>query len=156
MNIFKKILVLSLILILSSGCGQDKTIKPVDATSASPSGQKAIVAGNMEPSLSIQQQNNGIVFTFTVKNQTEHVMTYNFNTSQTYDYIIKDAKGNIVKQYSKGRMFAQHTSTVHIKQGEALTYHDSVKNLPLGSYTMTIWLTANEGNPKVSQNFELI
>lgn len=133
----------------------NRPVTPIKGKQSNTKTQEGIVAGEMKPSLSIQQLNGGIDFTFSIKNQTEHIVTYSFNTSQTYEYLIKNANGEIVKQYSKGRMFAMHTSSVQVKQGESLTYHDQVEDLPKGSYTMTIWLTANEGHPKVSQSFEI-
>lgn len=159
----KKMLItsFSLLFIASFGCGENPTSNHTTAStpaSTSPNQQGGgIVAGSMEATLDIKDINKTIKFNFNIKNQTEHVVTYHFNTSQTFDYIIKNSEGNVVKQYSKGRMFAQHTSSVNVKQGDTLNYSDTIEGLAKGTYTITIWLTAHDANPqpKVTKTFEV-
>ena len=48
-----------------------------------------------------------ITMTLNVFNYTEEEITFHFNTSQRYDFIIEDEKGNEIWRWSEGRMFAQ-------------------------------------------------
>ncbi len=42
-----------------------------------------------------------------VFNYTEEEMTFHFNTSQRYDFIIEDEEGSKIWRWSEGKMFAQ-------------------------------------------------
>lgn len=44
--------------------------------------------------------------TFEIFNYTEEDVTFHFNTSQRYDFIIEDEEGNEVWRWSEDRMFA--------------------------------------------------
>ena len=47
-----------------------------------------------------------ITMTLKIYNYTEEEITFRFNTSQRYDFIIEDEEGNEVWRWSKDRMFA--------------------------------------------------
>ena len=47
-----------------------------------------------------------ITMTLKVFNYTEEEMTFHFNTSQRYDFIIEDEEGNEIWHWSKDMMFA--------------------------------------------------
>ena len=47
-----------------------------------------------------------ITMTFKVCNYTEDDTTFNFNTSQRYDFIIEDEEGNEIWRWSQDMMFA--------------------------------------------------
>jgi len=48
-----------------------------------------------------------ITMTLKVFNYTEEDVVFHFNTSQRYDFINEDEKGNKIWRWSEGRMFAQ-------------------------------------------------
>jgi len=48
-----------------------------------------------------------IMVTLKIFNYTGEDIVFHFNTSQRYDFIIKDEEGNEVWRWSNGRMFAQ-------------------------------------------------
>ncbi|WP_085521141.1 BsuPI-related putative proteinase inhibitor [Tuberibacillus sp. Marseille-P3662] len=130
-------------------CGDASMDNPSSKTNPSdnpsqPAQSGGIVAGRVEPSLSYKQSGDGAKVTFSLKNQTEHIVTYHFNTSQRFDYIIKSQDGQIVKQYSKDRMFNQVLGTEKLKQGETMTYHTTIDDLSSGTYTLKFWLVSNE------------
>lgn len=47
-----------------------------------------------------------VIMTVKIFNYTEEDIVFHFNTSQRYDFIIEDEKGNEVWSWSKDRMFA--------------------------------------------------
>ncbi|MGB6369642.1 MAG: BsuPI-related putative proteinase inhibitor [Atribacterota bacterium] len=48
-----------------------------------------------------------IIMTLKVFNYNEEEITFHFNNSQRYDFIIENEKGNEVWRWSEGKMFAQ-------------------------------------------------
>jgi len=93
--------------------------------------------------------------TLVIKNTTTSLHLLTFNTSQKYDFVIRDAQGKEVKRWSADRMFAQIVTTTAIKPGEELSFAadlplgDSGKPLPAGSYTLEglATYTADAGDP---------
>ncbi|WP_205207759.1 BsuPI-related putative proteinase inhibitor [Bacillus sp. P14.5] len=107
-------------------------------------GGQGIVAGEIEPS--ITKNENG-KFVYTVKNQTEKEVTFEFTSSQRYDYAVKDASGETVFLYSSAAAFMQVLGTETLAQGEELTY---TIELPPGedfkdATTLEVWLTPKGG-----------
>lgn len=47
-----------------------------------------------------------VKMTLKIFNYTEEEITFYFNTSQRYDFVIEDEKGNEIWRWSNGRMFA--------------------------------------------------
>lgn len=113
----------------------------------------AIVAGTLQPSLTYQKQNGRYVFTFTVKNQTEREQTITFTSGQKYDYILY-RNGKKVMQFSDGKVFTQIYEKHVLKQGEELSFKETVPRLSKGRYTFTWWLAdRNWPNAKASITF---
>lgn len=106
-------------------------------------GQSGIVAGSIESSLKIQEQQNakGILFRYELKNQTEKEKVFQFSTSQKFDYVIKDKSGKIVYQYSKNHMFMQVLTSLKLKQADVFKQDILVSDLEPGTYTLEVWLT---------------
>lgn len=114
-----------------------------------------IVAGKIETWIDYEQQGDGVHFTFHLKNQTEHMKTYHFNTGQRFDFVIKDDQGKVVKRFSEGKMFTQVLGEETLKQGDTLTYQAKVSGLREGKYTVRFWLTAKEEQPEASLTFKV-
>lgn len=112
-------------------------------------------AGSIQTWITDKQQGNTMHFTFHLKNQTEHVKTFHFMTGQRFDYIIKNAKGEKIKQYSHNRMFTQMVGQQKLKQAEELTYDEKVSGLSPGKYTITFWLAAKNEQPKATKSFQV-
>jgi hypothetical protein len=105
--------------------------------------QNGIAAGQIESALQLQETQNakGILFRYTLKNQTEKEKQFQFSTSQKFDYVIKDSSGKVVYQYSKNHMFMQVLSSLRLKQGDTFKQDLLVKDLKPGSYELEVWLT---------------
>jgi hypothetical protein len=107
-------------------------------------GNGGIVAGSIEPSVKVSKlETGGYQFTFTFKNQTEREQTLIFRNGQRFDYgIYKD--GEKVYHYSADKSFIMMYQELVLKQGEELTYTDTLADLPEGEYTLDYWLTADK------------
>ena len=99
-----------------------------------------IVAGTLEPSLTyVENKNGSFDFTYEVKNQTEKVQTLEFTSGQRFDYdLYKDGKE--IYQYSMDKMFILEYAQIELKQGEELTFNDTLKDLKPGNYEIEFWL----------------
>ncbi|WP_421381388.1 BsuPI-related putative proteinase inhibitor [Bacillus salacetis] len=107
-------------------------------------GGQGIVAGEIEPSL---MKNENGQFVYTVKNQTEKEVTFEFTSSQRYDYAVKDEEGKTVYLYSSTAAFMQVLGEETLAQGEELSY---TIELPPdedfeGGTTLEVWLTPKGG-----------
>jgi hypothetical protein len=100
-----------------------------------------IVAGAIVPSATVTGSNNNITVAYQLKNQTEKVKEFVFNTSQKFDYILAREDGTIISQYSEGKMFLQAITYLTLKQGESYEIPVRLTNLEEGNYILTIWLT---------------
>jgi hypothetical protein len=138
---------------LLSGCGTSDSSGDQKNTSQHQGG--GIVAGKIETWIDHEQQGDTIHFTFHLKNQTEHVKTYHFNTGQRFDFVIKDEQGKVVKRFSEGKMFTQVLGEETLKQGDTLTYQAKVSGLRQGKYTVRFWLTAKEEQPEATLTFKV-
>jgi hypothetical protein len=113
-----------------------------------------IVAGDLEPSLAYETDTFGNQqFTFTVKNQTEHEQVLTFTSGQQYDYVLKDSKGNTIKHLAAVSSYIQAIQEVNLKQGEVLTFEETIQDLEPGDYTIEFVLTDQTFKPKLTQSF---
>ncbi|WP_182101686.1 BsuPI-related putative proteinase inhibitor [Niallia taxi] len=83
-------------------------------------------------------------YTFKVINQSKKAKTFTFKTSQEFDYVIKNSKGQTVSRYSEGKKFAKKTKTKTLKPGQELKYDVVIKNLPPDKYRVQFVFTATE------------
>ena len=89
---------------------------------------------------------SAIVFTLTAKNTTKENILLRFNSGQRYDFELfrgKDAKGEEVWQWARGRMFTMMLTSATLKPGKSLayteTYHPGSDGMPAltpGAYTI--------------------
>ncbi|HEX7064019.1 MAG TPA: BsuPI-related putative proteinase inhibitor [Bacillales bacterium] len=137
---------------LLGGCGESQ---PDDGDQGEGSKNKGsgFAAGEIQTWVEYNQKGDTLLFTFHLKNQTENVQTFHFNTGQRFDFIIKNNQDEKVVQYSEGRMFTQAIGTEKLKQAEELTYKTKVTGLAPGQYTVTFWLAAKEEQPKATLTF---
>lgn len=141
------ILVLSLI-----GCGQSTEVNqeltnPLEVEDdiqgeVNEEVPNSIVAGKIE--VKLIEKGFGI-YNFILKNQTQNVVNLEFNTSQRYDFEIKNKSGEQVHLFSSTATFLQALGTEEMIQGEELSYEININNLGLenGEYTMEVWSVAN-------------
>jgi hypothetical protein len=102
-----------------------------------------------------------IGMTLTVYNNSDQSVTFQFPTSQRYDFAIRDSSGREVWRWSDGRFFLQVLGSLTLEPGDAVrfkTEHEFVDEqgepLPEGVYTVQGALTARDGQNWVKRTME--
>ncbi|KYD11904.1 MAG: proteinase inhibitor [Geobacillus sp.] len=139
-------------MLFASNSGEQPKAKD-DTSQTKPQTEHEMIAGALEPSLTYEKKGNNYVVTFTVKNQTDRVLTVTFTSGKKYDYILfRD--GEKVKQFSEGKMFTQIYEERLLKQGESLVFQETFSHLPKGKYKLEWWLEdKNWPNAKAAITF---
>ncbi|ANU26168.1 BsuPI-related putative proteinase inhibitor [Planococcus versutus] len=108
-----------------------------------------ITKGAMEPAI---EQVDDNTYRYTLVNQTEQPHTFEFTSSQRYDFSLANEKGEQVFLFSSVSTYLQVLGDISVDQGDKLTYDFAIPSLDLepGTYKLTAWLT-----PKESGNFEV-
>ncbi|WP_347552190.1 BsuPI-related putative proteinase inhibitor [Pseudalkalibacillus hwajinpoensis] len=155
----KYITVGSMVLLMLAGCGGENS--PLNSSGSNSSevesGSSGIVAGAMEPSLTLEAKEDGrVTFSYEIQNQTENIQTIHFPSSQKYDYKLYDDKGNHIQTYSADKSFVKQEEELEVKQAEVLDYTITVDQLTAGTYTLEVWLaTEGQGDYKQSIKFTI-
>jgi hypothetical protein len=86
--------------------------------------------------------------TFTITNKSIQPESYTFNNGQQFDVVITDSTGKQVWTWSKGQIFSQLMTHVHLNQGQSHSYtvvwnrrDDNDVPVPAGQYTAAAALT---------------
>ncbi|WP_052504433.1 BsuPI-related putative proteinase inhibitor [Rossellomorea aquimaris] len=83
-------------------------------------------------------------------NNSEGDKNITFNTSQMFDFTIKNNAGKVVYHYSQGKSFLQALQTISLKKGETKIwkeiwdYKQEGKRVPEGRYTIEAWLMGED------------
>lgn len=136
-----EMLVLGSALIVSlTGCG---TFIGSNVVEGSANG--GIVVGEVVAHIAAVENEIG-KYIFSIQNHKTEAVTLKMNSSQQYDYHIKDSEGNILHTYSANKSFLMMESEKVIKPGEILEIPvDTTEYLPeleAGTYTLDVWVTA--------------
>ena len=124
---------------LLAACGTESDNQPEDPESGG-----EIIEG--EVTSTIEETDNG-TYRYTVKNDTQEAVTFNFTSGQRYDFTLTDEQGNEVFRMSSVSMYTQALGEEILRQGEQLQYEIQVPeaNLEPGTYTLEVWMTPTEG-----------
>lgn len=141
-------LLLSLTIFLAA-CGSSGTVEP-DMGNGSSDG---IVEDEVTALL---EQMDSNLYRYTVNNQTDETMTYEFTSGQRYDFTISNEDGDELYRLSAVSTYMQALGEETIGPGEKLEYEFEVPSTDLepGAYQITAWLTPQEG-PKYEAETEL-
>ncbi|WP_211653499.1 BsuPI-related putative proteinase inhibitor [Planococcus alpniumensis] len=122
-----------------AACGTESDTMPEDPESGG-----EIIEG--EVTSTIEETDNG-TYRYTVKNDTQEAVTFNFTSGQRYDFTLTDEQGNEVFRMSSVSMYTQALGEEILRQGEELQYEIQVPeaNLEPGTYTLEVWMTPTEG-----------
>lgn len=125
--------------IVLAACGTESDNQPEDPA---PGGE--IIEG--EVTSTIEETGNG-TYRYTVKNDTQEAVTFNFTSGQRYDFTLTDEQGNEVFRMSSVSMYTQALGEEILRQGEELQYEIQVPeaNLEPGTYTLEVWMTPTQG-----------
>ncbi|TQS75945.1 hypothetical protein DX933_03730 [Ornithinibacillus gellani] len=95
-------------------------------------------------------------FNYTVKNNSEDSVVFQFGSSQKYEFIITNEAGEEVHRYSKGRAFMQVIQEMELKPGDEETFELELPELEKGTYTITVFLAAKGFSEKtISKEFTI-
>lgn len=124
---------------LLAACGTESDNQPEDQESGG-----EIIEG--EVTSTIEETDNG-TYRYTVKNDTQEAVTFNFTSGQRYDFTLTDEQGNEVFRMSSVSMYTQALGEEILRQGEELQYEIQVPeaNLEPGTYTLEVWMTPTQG-----------
>lgn len=141
-------LFLSLAFILSA-CGTSGTVEP-DMGNGSSEG----VVEDEVTALLEQMDNN--LYRYTVNNQTEETITFEFTSGQRYDFTISNEDGDELHRLSSVSTYIQALGEETLEPGDKLEYEFEIPPMELepGSYQLNAWLTPKEG-PKYEAETEL-
>ena len=153
---FKYAMIGTIVLLTLSGCGEENSLMNTsNESSEQVSGSSGIVAGSLEPTLTLTAtENDTATFLYRIQNQTEQVQTIHFPSSQKYDYTLSNEEGEALKTYSANKSFVKEEENVELKQAEVLEYTIMIEDLKPGSYTLDMWL-ATEEQYKQTINFSI-
>lgn len=132
-------LLLLMAALMLAACGTESDNLPEDPESGG-----EIIEG--EVTSTIEETDNG-TYRYTVKNDTQEAVTFNFTSGQRYDFTLTDEQGNEVFRMSSVSMYTQALGEEILSQGEELQYEIQVPeaNLEPGTYTLEVWMTPTEG-----------
>lgn len=93
------------------------------------------------------EQMDSNLYRYTVNNQTEESMTFNFTSGQRYDVTISNEQGEELYRESSVSSYMQALGEETLEPGEALEYDIQLPELELesGVYTIKAWLMPQEG-----------
>lgn len=125
--------------LMLAACGTESDNLPEDPESGG-----EIIEG--EVTSTIEETDNG-TYRYTVKNDTQEAVTFNFTSGQRYDFTLTDEQGNEVFRMSSVSMYTQALGEEILRQGEELQYEIQVPeaNLEPGTYTLEVWMTPTQG-----------
>lgn len=116
--------------------------------------EDGIVAGSLEPKISLSNTEDDYKWTFTVKNQTEKEQIVNISGS-TFDYLLKK-DGKKLEQYTDNKKFIMIYIEKTLKQGEELTFSGEFLDLKKGEYELEVWLSdTNWPDARATVQFEV-
>lgn len=141
-------LLLSLTIFLAA-CGSSGTVEPDMGNGSS----EGIVEDEVTALL---EQMDSNLYRYTLNNQTDETMTYEFTSGQRYDFTISNENGDELYRLSAVSTYMQALGEETIEPGEKLEYEFEVPTTDLepGTYQITAWLTPQEG-PKYEAETEL-
>lgn len=103
-----------------------------------------IAAGEITATI---EQLDDDTYRYTLKNQTEEAVTYDFTSGQRYDFALYNENDEQVFLFSSVSTYTQALGEETIKQAEELSYEFDVPQLDLaaGTYKIEAWLTPKQG-----------
>lgn len=93
-------------------------------------------------------------YRYTMKNGTSEALTFNFTSSQRYDFALFNADDEQVFSLASVSSFAQVLGDETVEAGEELSYNFEVPPLDLtsGTYKIEAWLTPEQGPAYYAEN----
>lgn len=97
----------------------------------------------------------GSLTTFRLTLVAKQEMTLGFNTSQRYDFEVRDSTDVMVWKWSDGRLFLQVLGEEILAPGETLSYEEGWDPVSAGTYEVLGKITAGRADLEVRAGFEV-
>ncbi len=138
-----KVFVFAALLLLLSACGTSENGSYGGGSSEEKKG---------EVTSTLEKTDAG--YNYTMKNGTDEALTFNFTSSQRFDFALFNADGEQVFSLASVSSFAQALGEETVEAGEELSYDFEVPPLDLapGTYKMEAWLTPEQGPAYQAEN----
>lgn len=90
---------------------------------------------------------DGDIYRYTVINESGEPHTFEFTSSQRYDFSLANENGEEVFLFSSVSTYLQALGEESVDQGDTLSYEFEIPQLDLepGTYELTAWLTPRQG-----------
>lgn len=142
-----KLLTATLLLFLTlflAACGTSESDEP-DAGNGSTEEVTEEVTESEAPAVLKQLENN--LYQYTVNNDTDETMNFDFTSGQRFDYTISNEQGEELHRESAVSMYTQELGEATIEPGDALEYEFEIPPLELdpGVYLIKAWFTPQDG-----------
>lgn len=126
--------------LLTAACGTSDSVEPEMGNGSS----DGVVENEVTALL---EQMDTELYRYTVNNQTDESMTFKFTSGQRYDFTISNADGEELYRESSVSTYMQALGEETLEPGDKLEYELQIPELELesGVYTITAWLTPQEG-----------
>lgn len=139
-------LILFAVLFLAA-CGTEKSDE-TDNDSEKPTIEETETNGEevaeMKPAI---EQINDNTYRYSLVNETGETQTFEFTSSQRFDFSLTNDSGEVVFLFSSVSVFAQALGEETIDSGDKLSYDLEIPPLDLepGTYELAAWLTPRQG-----------
>lgn len=139
-----KFLLLAVLLLLLSACGTSENGSSYGGGSSEE--KKGVVTSTLEKA--------DAGYRYTMKNGTDEALTFNFTSSQRFDFALFNADGEQVFSLASVSSFAQVLGEETVDAGKELSYDFDVPPLDLapGTYKIEAWLTPEQGPAYQAEN----
>ncbi|ANU15326.1 intracellular proteinase inhibitor (BsuPI) [Planococcus halocryophilus Or1] len=144
---FRAFLVLFSVLFLAA-CGTEKSDEN-DSDSGEPMTEETETNGEevaeMKPAI---EQINDNTYRYSLVNNTGEVQTFEFTSSQRFDFSLTNDSGEVAFLFSSVSTYAQALGEERVDDGDKLSYDLEIPPLDLepGTYELAAWLTPRSGN----------
>ncbi|WP_394187197.1 BsuPI-related putative proteinase inhibitor [Metabacillus halosaccharovorans] len=87
-------------------------------------------------------------FIISLTNQSDQLKKLEFHSSQKYEIIVTNDKGEEIFTYSRGKMFSQALETALLKSGENMEWEETWKHdpLPPGQYKAKVSILSHKSD----------
>lgn len=140
----KQILFVFLLGIFLVGCGTGE-----QGTGENPEGNgDTNGSGSETPGVSVTlEEESPLVYNYQITNVSDEDLTFEFTSSQRFDFSVQTKEGEEVFLFSSVASFMQVLGEETIEPGDTLEYKIELNDLNLepGEYVLNAWLTPKDG-----------
>ncbi|WP_394120198.1 BsuPI-related putative proteinase inhibitor [Planococcus donghaensis] len=142
------LILITALLLAACGSGQGNENSSDNPTTEEPDTNDETTGGStegeMEPTIEQLQEDT---YRYSLVNQTDEAHTFEFTSSQRYDFSLANENGEEVFLFSSVSSYLQALGEETVDQGDELSYEFEIPPLELepGTYELSAWLTPRQG-----------